>query len=295
LNLQIQNLSFRFSSFGSSSEPVLNDINLNIEEGEFLALVGPSGSGKTTLMQHLTGLLKPDAGQIRVDNQDICAKGFSLTELRKKIGLVFQFPETQLFEDSVYRDVAFGPRNLGLPENEVAVRVEEAIENVRLDFGKFKNRIPFRLSEGEKRRVAIAGVLALQPEFLVLDEPTAGLDYSGVQAVADILKRYHSKGKTVLLISHNLDLVASLVDRMVVISGGEIRFDGHKRELFQNQQLLQSVGLSIPRTLALVSTLKQKGWVKSSELYSIDDIKRELDQEILAKHNLAEPQTPNPK
>lgn len=291
MNLQIQNLSFRFSSFGSFSEPVLNDINLNIEEGEFLALVGPSGSGKTTLMQHLTGLLKPDAGQIRVDNQDIFAKGFSLTALRKKIGLVFQFPETQLFEDSVYKDVAFGPRNLGLPENEVAVRVEEAIENVRLDFEKFKNRIPFHLSEGEKRRVAIAGVLALQPEFLVLDEPTAGLDYSGVQAVADILKHYHSMGRTVLLISHNLDLVTSLVDRMVVISDGKIRFDGHKKELFQNQKLLQSVGLSIPRVLALVSSLKQKGWVKSSELYSINDIKRELDQGILAKHILAQPQT----
>jgi len=278
LNLQIQNLSFRFSSFGSSSDLVLNDINLNIEEGEFLALVGPSGSGKTTLMQHLTGLLKPEAGRIRVDDQNIWGKGFSLTELRKKIGLVFQFPETQLFEDSVYKDVAFGPRNLGLPENEVAVRVKEAIENVRLDFGKYENRIPFQLSEGEKRRVAIAGVLAMQPEFLVLDEPTAGLDHSGVQAVTDILKRYHSQGKTILLISHNIDLVASLVDRITVISGGEIRFDGPKTELFQNQQLLQSVGLSIPRTLALVNTLKQKGWVKSSELYSIEDIKNELDQ-----------------
>lgn len=278
MNLEIQNLSFRFSSFGSSSNLVLNNINLNIEEGEFLALVGPSGSGKTTLMQHLTGLLKPEAGRIRVDEQNIWGKGFSLTELRKKIGLVFQFPETQLFEDSVYKDVAFGPKNLGLPENEVAVRVKEALENVRLDFGKYENRIPFQLSEGEKRRVAIAGVLAMQPEFLVLDEPTAGLDHSGVQAVTDILKRYHSQGKTILLISHSLDLVASLVDRITVISGGEIRFDGPKTELFQDQQLLQSVGLSIPRTLALVNTLKQKGWVKYSELYSIEDIKNELDQ-----------------
>ena len=278
MNLQIQNLSFRFSSFGSSSNLVLNDINLNIEEGEFLALVGPSGSGKTTLMQHLTGLLKPEAGRIRVDEQNIWGKGFSLTKLRKKIGLVFQFPETQLFEDSVYKDVAFGPRNLGLPENEVAVRVKEAIENVRLDFGKYENRIPFQLSEGEKRRVAIAGVLAMQPEFLVLDEPTAGLDHSGVQAVTDILKRYHSQGKTILLISHSLDLVASLVDRITVISGGEIRFDGPKTALFQDQQLLQSVGLSIPRTLALVNTLKQKGWLKSSELYPMEDIKNELDQ-----------------
>jgi len=295
LNLQIQNLSFQFSSFGSSSKPVLNDVNLNIEEGEFLALLGPSGSGKTTLMQHLTGLLKPEAGRILVDDQDIWAKGFSLAKLRKKIGLVFQFPETQLFEDSVYKDVAFGPRNLGLPENEIVDRVRESIENVGLDFDKYKNRIPFQLSEGEKRRVAIAGVLALQPEFLVLDEPTAALDYSGVQAVAGILEGYHSRGKTILLISHNLDLVASLVDRIVVICGGEIRFDGHKTELFQNRQLLQSVGLSIPRTLALVNTLKQKGWVKSSELYSVDDIKRELSQKILTKHSAAKPQTPNPK
>ena len=283
MNLQIQNLSFQFSSFGSSSRSVLNNVNLNIEEGELLALVGPSGSGKTTLMQHLTGLLKPETGQILVDDQDIWAKGFSLTELRKKIGLVFQFPETQLFEDSVCKDVAFGPRNLALPENEIVDRVREAIENVGLDFNKYKNRIPFQLSEGEKRRVAIAGVLALQPEFLVLDEPTAGLDHSGVQAVEDILNRFHSRGKTILLISHNLDLVASLVDRIVVICGGEIRFDGHKTKLFQNPKLLQSVGLSIPRTLALVNTLKQKGWVKSSELYSVDDIKRELGQKILGK------------
>jgi len=172
---------------------------------------------------------------------------------------------------------------LALPENEIVDRVREAIENVGLDFNKYKNRIPFQLSEGEKRRVAIAGVLALQPEFLVLDEPTAGLDHSGVQAVEDILNCFHSRGKTILLISHNLDLVASLVDRIVVICGGEIRFDGHKTELFQNPKLLQSVGLSIPRTLALVNTLKQKGWVKSSELYSVDDIKRELGQNILGK------------
>ncbi len=246
MNLQIQNLSFRFSSFGSSAKPVLNNINLEIHKGEFLALVGPSGSGKTTLMQHLTGLLKPESGQILVNEQNIWEKGFSFTELRRKIGLVFQFPETQLFEDSVYKDVAFGPRNLGFPENEVCDRVKDAIQNVGLDFNKYKNRIPFRLSEGEKRRVAIAGVLALQPEFLVLDEPTAGLDYLGVQAVTGLLQGYHAQGKTILLISHNLDLVAALVARVVVISGGEIQFDGLKSELFQNQSLLHSIGLSIP-------------------------------------------------
>ncbi len=237
-------------------------------------------------MQHLTGLLKPESGQILVNEQNIWEKGFSFTELRRKIGLVFQFPETQLFEDSVYKDVAFGPRNLGFPENEVCDRVKDAIQNVGLDFNKYKNRIPFRLSEGEKRRVAIAGVLALQPEFLVLDEPTAGLDYLGVQAVTGLLQGYHAQGKTILLISHNLDLVAALVARVVVISRGEVQFDGLKSELFQNRSLLESIGLSIPRTLALVNSLKQKGWIQSCELYSIDDIKRELDREMLTNRSM---------
>lgn len=250
-----------------------------------MALVGPSGSGKTTLLQHLTGLLKPEKGRILVDGQDIWAKGFSLTNLRKRIGLVFQFPETQLFEETVYKDVAFGPMNLGFDESGIADRVRTAIENVGIDFETFKNRSPLHLSEGEKRRVAIAGVLALQPEFLALDEPTAGLDHSGVEAVANILKNYHRQGKTVLLISHNLDLVISLVHRIIVIKDGTIQFDGHKNELFQDDKILQSVGLSLPRTLVLVKILKQKGWLNSSAIYSVDDVKRELAQNLSPRMN----------
>ncbi len=276
MNIHIENLSFKYKSFGSGLNSTLSQINLKINKGEFLSLVGPSGSGKTTLMQQITGLLKPDSGRILINGVDLWAKSTSKTQIRRKIGLVFQFPEMQLFEETVYEDVAFGPRNLGLAENEIKRRVRQAIESVYLDYDKFKDRVPIHLSEGEKRRVAIAGVLAMEPECLVLDEPTAGLDNFGVQAVINLLKDFHAKGRTVILISHNLDLVGALVDRIVVICAGKLQFDGHKRHLFRKCEFLESVGLFVPRIQNISFSLKQTGLVNSEEIYTVADLKREI-------------------
>ncbi|NIV94032.1 ATP-binding cassette domain-containing protein [candidate division KSB1 bacterium] len=276
MKIQIENLSFRYKSLGSGPDPVLKDIHLEINEGEFLALVGPSGSGKTTLMQHFTGLLKPDEGRILVDDADIWNKSMNRTQLRRQMGLVFQFPESQLFEETVFDDIAFGPRNFGLNDSEVGERVQESLANVGLDFETFKDISPFHLSEGEKRRVAIAGILAMNPDCLILDEPTAGLDGAGVDAVVNTLNAFHGQGKTVLLISHNLDLVASIVERIVVINHGKIRFDGGKRVLFKNEDLLEEVGLTLPRIVLVVRHLKQKGWLDSDDIYCLDALKSEL-------------------
>lgn len=274
MKIKIENLCFRYQSFGAGTKPALDQINLQIDHGEFLALVGPSGSGKTTLMQQFTALLKPDAGRVLVDGVDIWAKCTSLARLRSRIGLVFQFPETQLFEETVYDDVAFGPKNLGCPQAEIGQRVRRALSRVGLEFDKFKDRSPIYLSEGEKRRVAIAGTLAMDPECLILDEPSAGLDSSGVRAMTQILREFHAQQRTVLIISHNLDLVASLVQRIILICDGKICFDGPKRTLFGNRQILERAGLSVPRVVPIVEALHHLGCLDSEDVYSIEEIKR---------------------
>jgi len=278
MRIQIENLSFRYKSFGAPAALALNNINLHINDGELLAIVGPSGSGKTTLIQHLTGLLKPDTGRVLIDETDLWAKSTSHTEIRRRIGLVFQFPETQLFEETVYDDVAFGPRQLGLSEGEIHRRVIQALAAVELDFDQYTDRSPIHLSEGEKRRAAIAGILSIEPQVLVLDEPTAGLDFFGVQSVVNILQRFHKPGKTILLVSHNLELVAALAERVVVMSEGRIQFDGPKAELFQNARFLESTGLGMPRLLQITRRLQQTGLLDSNEVYSMPEIKRALQK-----------------
>ncbi|MFQ5650483.1 MAG: ATP-binding cassette domain-containing protein [bacterium] len=290
MHIRIENLTFRYTSLGARPEPALRDVNLDIRAGEFLALVGLSGSGKTTLMQHLTGLLKPDSGRVLVDGQDLAHKQTSLTAVRRRIGLVFQFPESQFFEDTVFDDVAFGPRNLGLPERDVRRRVQEALQSVALNFEEYKTRSPFQLSDGEKRRAAIAGVLALEPECLALDEPTAGLDLNSMHAVTSVLQACHARGATIVLISHNLDWVASVVKRVVILKQGRVHFDGTKESLFANPTVLQQAGLSLPRTRLLVEFLKQRGWLNTDRLYTLDEIKQALREQ----QSSTAPQSRNP-
>ncbi len=272
MHIRFENLFFRYKSFGSPSGDILRHVNLEIQAGEFLAIAGPSGAGKTTLMQHFTGLLKPTAGRVLIDGRDLWAPGTKLTDLRRRIGLVFQFPEAQLFEETVYQDVAFGLRNLELAEEEVGGRVRLAMQQVGLDFEAFRHRSPIHLSEGEKRRAALAGVLVMNPETLVLDEPTAGLDYLGVQSFIKILRDYHSAGKTVVFISHQLDLIFSLVNRIVLMNSGEIRFDGQIRRLVTQPEILESAGLSQPRILQLIQHLKKSGLADSLASGSVTEL-----------------------
>jgi len=249
IRIEFKNVSFRYKGIGASDRLVLNDISFIIDRPECIGIIGHSGSGKTTLIQHFTGLLKPDSGTILVDGRDIFhAK--SLGELRKRIGLVFQFPEHQLFEETVEKDIAFGPKNLGYQGDELNARVHSAMEAVDLSPKKFSHRSPFKISEGEKRRAAIAGVLAMDPDMIVFDEPTAGLDARGVRTMQKIIRRLLAAGKTVVVVTHHMDFMAEICNRVMVLVEGAIAFDGNTRELFKNDTLLEYAGLELPSFLS---------------------------------------------
>jgi len=255
LHLELDRVSFRYDDFDPSANPVLKQISLNLGHPECLAVLGPSGSGKTTLIQHFTGLLQPSSGQVRADGRSIWDKGYPLVELRRRIGLVFQFPEMQLFEETVYKDVAFGPRNLGYPASEVERRALEAMAAVDLDPELYSSRSPFHLSEGEKRRAAIAGVLAMGPEMVVFDEPTAGLDPKGVQLIQRIVRRLREEPQSVVLVTHHMDFVLELADRAVVLVAGEMVFNGPPAELFRDRELLERADLERPAFTTALDSL----------------------------------------
>lgn len=260
MSIEIRNLSHTYMKDTVFEHKALININLNIEDGEFVGLIGHTGSGKSTLIQHLNVLLKPSEGQIIIDGTDITEKGVPLKKIRQKVGLVFQYPEHQLFEETVYRDVAFGPQNLGLSQNEVEERVKEALSLVGLDFDKIKDLSPFELSGGQKRRVAIAGVLAMQPKVLILDEPTAGLDPRGRDEILSEIRRLHEKQKiTVILVSHSMEDIANMVDRIIVMSEGKIILTDTPRNVFRQSDLLFSIGLGVPQVTKLVNELRRKG------------------------------------
>ncbi len=238
----------------------LAEVNLNIPRGQFVGLIGPTGSGKSTLVQHLNGLLKATSGQVMVDGQDLAARETRLKEIRQRVGLVFQYPEHQLFEETVARDVAFGPRNMGMPEDVALQRAEEAVKAVGLDYQALKDRSPFSLSGGQKRRVAIAGVLAMHPQVLVLDEPTAGLDPRGRTELLDMVADLHKqKGLTVILVTHSMEDVARLADRCVVMHRGRVVMDGSPREVFARGAELRQLGLDVPPTVQLMEQLRARG------------------------------------
>lgn len=255
----------------------LNDINLQINEGEFVGLIGHTGSGKSTLVQHLNGLIKPTQGKVLVDDKNITQKGTKLKEIRQKVGLVFQYPEHQLFEETVFEDIAFGPKNLGLSAQQIDKRVKKAMSMVKLDFEKYQSSSPFVLSGGEKRRVAIAGVLAMEPKYLILDEPTAGLDPRGRDEILQqITELHHKEGLTVVLVSHSMDDIARLVDRLVVMHQGELVYNDKARDIFSLHQDLQRIGLDIPTVTKLMVQLKEKGWPVRSDLLTLQEAKDEI-------------------
>jgi energy-coupling factor transport system ATP-binding protein len=251
LKLEIRDVSFRYQGIGASDRSVLSRVSLEFSRLGCTAIVGPSGSGKTTLIQQFTGLLRPGAGSVLVDGDDIWGKRFARTRLRRRIGLVFQFPETQLFEETVFEDVAFAPANQGLEKEQIRQRVDEALRSVGLQPDDFISRSPFQLSEGEKRRVAIAGVLAMKPELLVLDEPTAGLDASGIKEIADIVEHLQHEGTAVIVVTHNMDFVNDIADRVVALRLGSVLFDGPTAELFADAEILKQADLTLPHFLRL--------------------------------------------
>lgn len=277
MTIKIDNITFIYNQNTPFESRALDSVNLEIKEGEFIGLIGHTGSGKSTLIQHLNGLIKPTSGKIEVGGIDITSKGTSLKAIRQKVGLVFQYPEHQLFEETVYKDIAFGPQNLGLTEKEVDERVREAMELVGLDFESVNNRSPFELSGGQKRRVAIAGVLAMKPEVLILDEPTAGLDPKGRDDILGQIQSLYQKNKmTIILVSHSMEDIARLVNRIIVMYKGKIAITGTPREVFERAEELESLGLGAPQITYFMKAFKSKGHDIREDVLTVNEAKEEI-------------------
>ena len=264
-------------SAGTPFEKVaIDDINIEIPHGQFVGLIGHTGSGKSTFIQHLNALLKPSSGTVMVDGEDINADKMTAKNVRHKVGLVFQYPEYQLFEETVYADIAFGPKNMGLNEAEIDERVREAAYFVGVPDEQFE-KSPLELSGGQKRRVAIAGVIAMRPGVLILDEPTAGLDPAGCEQILRNICDYRTQtGSTVIIVSHSMDDVARLTDRLVVFNHGAIRFDGTPEEVFSQPEELRSIGLAVPAATELAMELKKRGLMLPNSIYTNEQLEKAL-------------------
>ncbi len=276
--LQVKNLNYFYMPGTPFEFRALNKLNLSINKGEFIGLIGRTGSGKTTLVQHFNGLLKPTEGTVIFKGKDIFGtEMINWREIRQKIGLVFQYPEEQLFGETVYEDVAFGPRKLKIEEGIVLEKVKQALSMVNLDFQKVKDRSPFSLSRGEMRRAAIAGVLSMEPEVLVLDEPTAGLDPRGRKHLLARVDSFHKEaGMTIVFVSHNMEEVARLATRLVVMEGGEVVLEGSPGQVFEESEKLLAMGLGVPQVTELMLALKKQGEKVQTDIFTVDKARQEI-------------------
>ena len=277
MSIKIENLTYVYMPKTPFEKKALDNVSLEIEDGEFLAVIGHTGSGKSTLIQHLNGLLKPASGKIYVDGTDITDKDTKLVDIRKKVGLVFQYPEYQLFEETIDKDIAYGPTNLGLNEDEILRRVKKSMEMVGLDYDEYKDISPFELSGGQKRRVAIAGVIAMEPNVLILDEPTAGLDPAGRDDILEQIKFLHEKyNMTIILVSHSMEDVGKLAEKIIVMNDGHIELQGKPKEVFREIDTLERIGLAVPQVTYLMRELKRKGFNVSEDIFTVEKAKSEL-------------------
>ena len=274
--MKFENVSFTYSPNTAFEIHALKNINMEIRDGEFIGLIGHTGSGKSTLVQHFNGLMKATFGKIYYNGENIYGEGYSMKELRGKVGLVFQYPEHQLFEVDVLTDVCFGPKNQGLSKEEAKERAIKALQMVGLK-EKYYKQSPFELSGGQKRRVAIAGVLAMEPEVLILDEPTAGLDPKGRDEILDQLKRIHEeRGITIILVSHSMEDVAKYVGRIIVMNQGEAMYDGTPKEVFSHYKELEKIGLAAPQVTYIMNALADKGFDVGTEATTIEEATEEI-------------------
>lgn len=274
--IRIENLTHTYGEGTPFRRSAVENLSLDIYRGEFLGLIGHTGSGKSTLIQHLNGLLKPTGGRVLLDGEDIWADPKKIRSVRFRVGLVFQYPEYQLFEETVYKDISFGPKNMGLEGEEIDCRVRRAAAFAGID-EEMLEKSPFELSGGQKRRVAIAGVIAMEPKVLILDEPTAGLDPRGREAILAQLRSYHKqKGNTVILVSHSMEEIARNVDRIVVMSHSHKLMDGTPEEVFSRADELLQVGLDVPQVTKVAMELQKRGLLADSSVYTIDELVRRL-------------------
>ena len=271
--IKVDHLSYVYNPGMPNAVTALDDVSFEVEEGDFVGIIGATGSGKSTLITHMNGLNKPTSGHIIIDGRDLWAEPEKIREFRFLTGLVFQYPEYQLFEETCYKDIAFGPRNMGLDEAEIDRRVHEAADFVGLDEALLQ-RSPFELSGGQKRRVAIAGVIAMEPKVLILDEPTAGLDPVGVESILGNIRDYHrAHNATVILVSHSMEEVARTVDRLVVVNDGRIPFHGAPSEVFQHGPELEAMGLGVPQMTRVFNRLRAMGVDIGPSVYTIEQAK----------------------
>ena len=274
--MKFENVSFTYSPNTAFEIHALKNINMEIRDGEFIGIIGHTGSGKSTLVQHFNGLMKATSGAIYYNGENIYAEGYSMKNLRSKVGLVFQYPEHQLFEVDVLTDVCFGPKNLGLSKEEAEKRAKKALQMVGLK-EKYYKQSPFEMSGGQKRRVAIAGVLAMEPEVLILDEPTAGLDPKGRDEILEQLKRIHEdRHITIILVSHSMEDVAKYVGRIIVMNQGEAMYDGTPKEVFSHYKELEEVGLAAPQVTYIMNALAEKGFGVSVDATTIQEAAEEI-------------------
>jgi len=278
MSIKAINVNYIYGQGTAFEQYALKDVSFEIQDGEFVGLIGHTGSGKSTLIQHLNGLIKATSGEILYNEENIYSQGYSMKELRSKVGLVFQYPEHQLFEVDVFSDVCFGPKNQGLSKEEVEQRAKEALTLVGLD-ESFYDQSPFELSGGQKRRVAIAGVLAMKPEVLILDEPTAGLDPRGRDEILDQLEKLHKdQGMTIILVSHSMEDIAKYVDRILVMNHGEKVFDDVPKEVFKHYKELEAIGLAAPQITYIVHALRDHGVPIDNNITTVEEAKTAILQ-----------------
>ena len=286
MSITVENISYIYMPDTPMQKQALFDISLKIEEGEFVGIIGHTGSGKSTLIQHFNGLIKPSSGKILIDSVDLNEKKVNLRAIRRKVGMVFQYPEHQLFGETVYEDVAFGPKNAGVPEAAMEDRVREGLAMVDLDLDVLRDRSPFELSGGQKRRVAIAGVLAMKPSILILDEPTAGLDPRGRDEIlGQVENLYKQWDLTVVLVSHSMEDIARLAQRLIVMEKGRIAMDGPPEEVFAEADRLRSMGLGVPQVTTLVQRLEAKGLLHRRNIFTLDEAEREISKALEARQH----------
>lgn len=285
MSIKIDQLSFFYSQGTPFETKALDDITMEIKNGDFVGIIGQTGSGKSTLIQHFNGLILPEAGTVYIDGTNIKDKKIKLKLIRQKVGLVFQYPEYQLFEETVFKDVAYGPVNLDLDTLEVERRVKYALELVGFDYDSVKDKSPFDLSGGQKRRVAIAGVLAMKPDYLVLDEPTAGLDPSGRNKLLNTIKKLHENKITIILVSHSMEDIARLADYIYVMYQGRIHMRGTPHEIYKDSEELKRIGLGVPQVVDIMKALKARGFDVDTDKLTIQDATEEILRVLRSKKN----------
>lgn len=274
--IAVENVSYTYLPGTPFEHRALKDVSFTIEDGEFVGIIGHTGSGKSTLIQIISSLIPQTAGRVLIDGVDYSQKDADKKKLRRTVGVVFQYPEYQLFEETIAKDIAYGPRMTGIPEEELGNRTQVAMELVGMDYETYKDKSPFELSGGQKRKIAIAGVLAMEPKILIMDEPIAGLDPLGRESLMDLVKNLNDCGMTILMISHNMDGLAEYASRILVMNQGELMMNGTPREVFREHEALRAAGLDLPEAGQLVEALRAKGIAISEENIRFDEVKEEL-------------------